>query len=113
VWKEEIFGPVLCVRQFTTEEEAVAVANDTIYGLAAAVMSADAARCERVTQNLRCGIVWTNCCQPAFIQAPWGGVKKSGELCLRLESRRSLTPFADAQVSVASSDAGALRSSPV
>jgi betaine-aldehyde dehydrogenase len=78
VWKEEIFGPVLCVRTFASEEEAVCVANDSIYGLAAAVLSADEERCARVAKNLRAGIVWKNCCQPAFIQAPWGGIKKSG-----------------------------------
>jgi len=78
VWNEEIFGPVLCIREFTTEEEAVRVANDSEYGLAGAVFSADAARCDRVGRALRVGIVWKNCCQPAFIQAPWGGVKRSG-----------------------------------
>jgi hypothetical protein len=51
------------------------VANATEYGLAGAVFSADEARCERVTRKLRVGIMWKNCCQPAFIQAPWGGVK--------------------------------------
>lgn len=54
------------------------VANDTIYGLGAAVFSADEARAERVAGALRAGIVWKNCCQPAFIQCPWGGFKKSG-----------------------------------
>eukprot|EP01036_Dinobryon_divergens_P033043 gene33043-42753_t len=78
LWKEEIFGPVLCIREFLSEEEAVAVANATEYGLAGAVFSADEARCERVTRKLRVGIMWKNCCQPAFIQAPWGGVKASG-----------------------------------
>lgn len=69
---------MLCVRSFTTEEEAVKVANDSQYGLAAAVFSADLNRCDRVAREMRAGIVWKNCCQPAFIQAPWGGVKKSG-----------------------------------
>jgi len=78
VWREEIFGPVLCIREFKTEEEALQVANDTTYGLAAAVFSADEARCERVARGLRCGIVWKNCSQPTFIQAPWGGIKQSG-----------------------------------
>lgn len=78
VWSEEIFGPVLCIRSFTTEDEAVAVSNNTPYGLAAAVFSTDLERCERVARSLRVGIVWKNCCQPAFVQAPWGGVKKSG-----------------------------------
>eukprot|EP01038_Epipyxis_sp_PR26KG_P006105 gene6105-8415_t len=78
IWKEEIFGPVLCIREFSMEEEALVVANDSIYGLAAAVFSADVERCNRVARGLRAGIVWKNCCQPAFIQAPWGGYKKSG-----------------------------------
>lgn len=46
------------------------------YGLAAAVLSADAERCARVAKGLRAGIVKKNCCQSAFIQAPWGGIKK-------------------------------------
>jgi betaine-aldehyde dehydrogenase len=78
IWKEEIFGPVLCVRQFTDANEAIHEANNSCYGLAAAVFSKNLARCEDVTRKLRCGIVWKNCCQPAFIQAPWGGVKQSG-----------------------------------
>lgn len=78
VWNEEIFGPVLCINTFKTEAEAVAVANDSELGLAGAVFSADLERCSRVGSALRCGIVWTNNCQPAFVQAPWGGVKKSG-----------------------------------
>lgn len=78
VWRQEIFGPVLCVRSFETEEEAVAIANDTDYGLAAAVFGADATRCDRVARAMRAGITWINCCQPAFIQCPWGGVKSSG-----------------------------------
>ena len=76
--QEEIFGPVLCIRSFATEEEAVTLANDTIYGLASAVFSTDLERCSRVSKALRSGIVWINNCQPAFIQAPWGGVKGSG-----------------------------------
>lgn len=78
VWREEIFGPVLCVRSFTSEEEAVNEANNSDYGLAGAVFSADLERCTRVSRNLRAGVVWKNCCQPAFVQTPWGGVKRSG-----------------------------------
>lgn len=78
VWKEEIFGPVLCVREFETEQEALDMANDTDYGLAGAVFSADLERCSRVCNSMRVGTVWINNCQPAFIQMPWGGVKKSG-----------------------------------
>ena len=78
VWQEEVFGPVLCVREFGSEEEAIQLANDTPYGLAAAVMSDDMGRCERVGRRLRVGVVWHNCSQPCFIQAPWGGTKQSG-----------------------------------
>ena len=77
-WREEIFGPVLCVATFKSEDEAVERANDSPYGLAAAVMSADTARCERVARALEAGIVWINCSQPTFTEAPWGGMKESG-----------------------------------
>ncbi|XP_050224035.1 aminoaldehyde dehydrogenase 2, peroxisomal [Mercurialis annua] len=78
IWREEVFGPVLCVKTFSTEEEAIELANDTIYGLGAAVMSKDLERCERVSKAFRAGIVWINCSQPCFCQAPWGGIKRSG-----------------------------------
>jgi betaine-aldehyde dehydrogenase len=77
-WREEIFGPVVCVRPFSTEEEAVELANDSRYGLAAAVMSEDDTRAERVAAAFRAGIVWINCSQPTFTEAPWGGYKESG-----------------------------------
>lgn len=78
VWKEEIFGPVVCVKPFKTEDEAIRMANDSKYGLAAAVMSKDLARAERVARAFRAGIVWINCSQPTFTDAPWGGYKQSG-----------------------------------
>jgi betaine-aldehyde dehydrogenase len=78
IWREEIFGPVVCVNPFDTEAEALALANDSKYGLAAAVMSDDLERCERVAAKLRAGIVWVNCSQPTFTQMPWGGFKMSG-----------------------------------
>ncbi|MBL9068851.1 MAG: aldehyde dehydrogenase family protein [Sphingopyxis sp.] len=78
IWTEEVFGPVLAVRCFRTEEEAVALANCSDYGLAAAVLSRDAARCERVARAFRAGVVWINCSQPTFCEAPWGGLKRSG-----------------------------------
>jgi betaine-aldehyde dehydrogenase len=78
VWKEEIFGPVVCVRPFETEAEAIALANDSKFGLAAAVMSSNEAVCERVSSAFRAGIVWINCSQPTFTEAPWGGYKQSG-----------------------------------
>lgn len=77
-WVEEIFGPVVCIRPFDGEEEAVRLANDSRFGLAAAVMSADYDRCERVAAAFRAGIVWINCSQPTFTEAPWGGYKQSG-----------------------------------
>ncbi|KAE8987207.1 Betaine aldehyde dehydrogenase 2 [Phytophthora rubi] len=78
VWKEEIFGPVLSVMTFKTEEEAIALSNDSEFGLAAAVFTSDNEQLKRVTKALRAGIVWNNCSQPCFVQLPWGGVKKSG-----------------------------------
>lgn len=78
IWKEEIFGPVVCVRPFDDEADAVRSANDSRFGLAAAVMSRDSARAERVARRLRAGIVWVNCSQPTFTEAPWGGYKQSG-----------------------------------
>ncbi|MDX2424021.1 MAG: aldehyde dehydrogenase family protein, partial [Amphritea sp.] len=78
VWQEEIFGPVVCVKPFSSEAEAVRMANDSRFGLAAAVMSKDDSRCDRVARKLRAGIVWINCSQPTFTEAPWGGYKQSG-----------------------------------
>lgn len=78
VWREEIFGPVVCVKPFKDEADAVRMANDSRFGLAAAVMSKDRARCERVARAFRAGIVWINCSQPTFTEAPWGGYKQSG-----------------------------------
>jgi betaine-aldehyde dehydrogenase len=78
IWKEEIFGPVLAVAGFTTEAEALHLANDSDFGLAAAVMSADLDRAQRVAGELEAGVVWINCSQPNFLEPPWGGMKKSG-----------------------------------
>jgi betaine-aldehyde dehydrogenase len=78
VWREEIFGPVLSVAEFDSEAEAVDLANDTDYGLAAAVMGGDNTRLNRVARSLRAGTVWINNNQRAFVQAPWGGFKGSG-----------------------------------
>ncbi len=78
IWKEEIFGPVVCVKAFKTEQQAIEMANNSRFGLAAAVMSKDLDRCDRVAKAFRAGIVWVNCSQPTFVEAPWGGYKQSG-----------------------------------
>lgn len=78
IWTEEIFGPVLSVMTFKDEDEAVRLSNDTPYGLAATVLSKDRDRAERVADALDAGITWQNCSNMVVIQAPWGGVKKSG-----------------------------------
>ncbi|MDR2044316.1 MAG: aldehyde dehydrogenase family protein [Clostridium sp.] len=76
--REEVFGPVLAVQKFSTEAEAIALANDCQYGLAAGVFSNDAARALRVVRAFRAGITWVNAYHPTFAQAPWGGYKQSG-----------------------------------
>eukprot|EP00908_Phaeocystis_cordata_P025756 Transcript_8235.p1 GENE.Transcript_8235~~Transcript_8235.p1 ORF type:complete len:504 (+),score=208.49 Transcript_8235:80-1591(+) len=77
-WRDEIFGPVLTIATFETEDEAVELANDSPYGLGHAVMSADAARCERVGARLEAGTVWLNCSQAMWPSTPFGGWKQSG-----------------------------------
>jgi betaine-aldehyde dehydrogenase len=76
--REEIFGPVLAVQLFETEDEAVRIANDTIYGLAAGVFTQDPGKGLRVLRRLRAGITWLNTYHPTFNEAPWGGYKQSG-----------------------------------
>lgn len=76
--REEIFGPVVTVIPFTDEDDAVQIANDTPFGLAAAVWSRDIFRCLRVVKAVRAGIVWVNTMQPCYVESPWGGYKQSG-----------------------------------
>ena len=76
--QEEIFGPVVTIQTFKTEKEAIELANDTIYGLAGAVFTNDVTRAMRVIKEIRAGITWINCYNPAFSEAPWGGYKMSG-----------------------------------
>ncbi|MFI6475408.1 aldehyde dehydrogenase family protein [Streptomyces sp. NPDC050516] len=78
VVRDESFGPVLTVERFRDEAEAVALANDTVYGLAGAVWTQDAERAHRVASRMRAGTVWINDFHPYVPQAEWGGMKQSG-----------------------------------
>ena len=77
LWNAEIFGPVLCVRRFTSEAEAIAQANDSDFGLVASVVSGHAETAERVANALQAGLVWINAPQVIFPQTAWGGYKQS------------------------------------
>jgi betaine-aldehyde dehydrogenase len=76
--REEIFGPVASVIPFEAEADAIRIANDTPYGLAAAVWTRDIYKAFRIVKALRAGIVWVNHMQPTYVEAPWGGYKQSG-----------------------------------
>jgi betaine-aldehyde dehydrogenase len=76
--RQEIFGPVMAVIPFEDEADALRIANDTPYGLAAAVWSRDIFKCLRMVKKLQAGIVWVNHMQPTYVEAPWGGYKMSG-----------------------------------
>jgi betaine-aldehyde dehydrogenase len=76
--REEIFGPVATVIPFDDEQDAIHIANDTSFGLAAAVWSRDIYKAFRVVKSLKAGIVWVNHMQPTCVEAPWGGYKQSG-----------------------------------
>ncbi|WP_431307272.1 aldehyde dehydrogenase family protein [Ferdinandcohnia quinoae] len=76
--QEEIFGPVLVVQKFKDEKEAIELANNTAYGLAAGVFTQDGAKALRVIKKIRAGITWINTYHPTYNEAPWGGYKQSG-----------------------------------
>ena len=78
ITREEVFGPVLTVERFESEDGAVTLANDTDYGLAGAVWTADDERAQRVASRLRAGTVWINDYNAYIPQAEWGGFKRSG-----------------------------------
>ena len=78
IFQEEIFGPVVSVTKFKTDEEALSIANDTLYGLGAGVWSRDANRCYRFGRAIQAGRVWTNCYHAYPAHAAFGGYKQSG-----------------------------------
>ena len=78
VFQEEIFGPVVCVTTFKDEEEAVKIANDTLYGLGAGVWTRDTHQAYKISREIKAGRVWVNCYHAYPAHAPFGGYKKSG-----------------------------------
>jgi aldehyde dehydrogenase (NAD(P)+) len=78
IFQEEVFGPFVSITRFDTEEEAIDLANDTAYGLGAALFSRDIERCHRVAARLDSGMVWINSSGDSDIRVPFGGVKQSG-----------------------------------
>jgi aldehyde dehydrogenase len=78
IFQEEIFGPVLSVTTFKDEDEALAIANDTLYGLGAGVWTRDIARAYRMGRGIQAGRVWTNCYHLYPAHAAFGGYKQSG-----------------------------------
>lgn len=76
--QEEIFGPVVTITPFSTEEEALQLANSTLYGLSSTVWTEDLSRAHRIAQKIEAGIVWINCWLFRDLRTPFGGVKDSG-----------------------------------
>jgi len=76
--QEEIFGPVVVVQKFNSEEEAIKLANGTVFGLAGAVFTKDVTRAYRVVKAIKAGITWINQYHNTYVECPWGGYKQSG-----------------------------------
>jgi gamma-glutamyl-gamma-aminobutyraldehyde dehydrogenase len=76
--QEEIFGPVLSAITVSGFEQAVEIANDTVYGLAASIWTDDLRKAHRAVKALKAGVVWVNCFDKGSMSAPFGGFKQSG-----------------------------------
>lgn len=78
MWKEEIFGPVIAIKEFETEEEAISLANDTIHGLASYIMTEDQNRIRRLSRAIQTGLIGFNTGKISMAMTPFGGFKQSG-----------------------------------
>jgi len=78
IYREEVFGPFVCISQFETEDEVLAKANDTTYGLGSAVFTKDLQKAHRVARGIEAGMVWVNSSQDSDFRIPFGGLKQSG-----------------------------------
>lgn len=88
VSQEEIFGPVAAVVRFEDDDDAIRIANGTVYSLAAGVWTADVTRAHRFTRALKAGTVWVNTYGPTDIRLPWGGARDSGSARTRRHGHR-------------------------
>jgi len=78
VFREEVFGPFVVIVSFKDEEEALALANDTTYGLGSAIFTKDIVKAHRLARKVEAGMVWINSSQDSDFRIPFGGVKQSG-----------------------------------
>ena len=76
--REEIFGPVVTITPFETEDEVVSYANDTDYGLSASLWTENLSRAHRIADRIACGTIWVNCWMLRDLRVPFGGMKHSG-----------------------------------
>ena len=79
--QEEVFGPILSVIPFDTEDDAIRIGNDIVFGLAAGVWTSDIGRALRMSEKLKAGTVWVNTYRAVSFMTPFGGFKRSGHGC--------------------------------